>query len=160
MMATERYFVCASCKQERWVSRLFDALREHAHASAPQCECGGQQWLRLIFNWGLEAGPFNCRVVASFLPKIETKWDHSTGNIVKFYPFLIITEGIDNKNRAVWLPYWHTVTSEGGRIKTKYGQWAPQMDIDTFSELIQQAQLKGFFMIALSAFGGMKILKL
>jgi hypothetical protein len=30
-MATDRHFVCASCGEEEWAGRLFDALRDRSH---------------------------------------------------------------------------------------------------------------------------------
>ena len=56
------------------------------------------------------------------------------------YPFLVITESLNNEVRNAWMPYWHVVTFADGRpTETKFGQWAAHLDLELFSDLIEQA---------------------
>lgn len=139
-MATQRYFVCSSCNQEQWAwPRLFDLLHDVASNSLAPCSCGGNQFLKLIFDWGQGVGPYPCKVLGAFLPKKDIEWESETGNMITFYPFLIITEGLKKKDRGVWLPYWHIEKSADGQTY-KYGQWAPHMDSGSFADLLGQAK--------------------
>ena len=65
-------------------------------------------------------------------------------NDVYYYPFLVITESA-NGTRGAWLPYWHvTEDASGHRTATKYGQWAPSMDLSLFSDLVGKARARGY----------------
>jgi hypothetical protein len=64
------------------------------------------------------------------------------GRRVTFWPFLVFTQR-DGRERAVWLPYWHTIEDGGTRI-SRYGQWAPFMDGHLFTNLLDQARAAGY----------------
>lgn len=44
---------------------------------------------------------------------------------------------------SFWLPYWHTVNTDG-RIETKYRQSAPCVEGEQFESLIAQARAKDY----------------
>jgi len=48
-------------------------------------------------------------------------------------------EKLLSTSRSVWLPYWHIVKEPSGKETKKYGQWAPFLGIETYSELAQKA---------------------
>ena len=146
-MPTDRQFVCASCKKEEWAGRLFDVLQALVHSRPSACACGHSRYLKLEFPFGLDAGPFECKALAAFLPDEEhgTDWPDSNGGTVTFYPFLVIVASIEDGDQRVWLPYWHVVRfADGRRTQTKYGQWAPHMAMTTMANLLMQARNAGF----------------
>ncbi len=142
-MATERYYVCVQCHERRNQPHLFEGLREIS-TSVPRCKaCGGTAELHLVFNFGLEAGSAECKVLHAFLPRDLEVWQQKDGKWVTFYPFLVVMERTDKKAQAFWLPYWHEVEGAGTR-KRKYGQWAPFVDEPLFKSLVAQAREKGY----------------
>jgi hypothetical protein len=100
-----------------------------------------QMVLHLSFAFGLGATGTDSAVVAAYLPDPLEEWRDSEGRQVTFYPFLVITQR-GGRDRAVWLPYWHTVEHNGG-MTSKYGQWAPFMDELLFLSLMTQARQGG-----------------
>jgi hypothetical protein len=145
-MATDRFFVCASCGNEEWAGGLlFEVLRNRARGEPAPCACGGQRYFKVTFPFARDAGRYTCKVVHAFLPEWETKWPDRAGGEVTFYPFLIIGESLNGKNQqTAWLPYWHITTYADGRtMQTRYGQWAPHMDADIFANLVDQARRAG-----------------
>ena len=60
-----------------------------------------------------------------------------------FVLILVVLQRTDDEGQCFWLPYWHIV-EQAGRIKRKYGQWAPFMDADLFESLAAQAREKGY----------------
>jgi hypothetical protein len=68
--------------------------------------------------------------------------------LVTFYPFLVVTRQIGG-GACVWLPYWHVVAG-GSTSQRKYGQWAPFMDEDLFTDLMRQARHSGRLAAAFS----------
>ncbi|MGB8478015.1 MAG: hypothetical protein WCE63_04135 [Acidobacteriaceae bacterium] len=136
-MATERSLVCR-CKAPQYPGRLFSILHDLAtQEDHLVCEsCSSPQRLHLTFDFALGAGPRRCEVLAAFLPdRIEMWLDH--GMPVSFYPFLVVLRQ-ENGKRTVWLPYWHEA-KERGKVRLKYGQWAPFMDDRLFVSLLVQA---------------------
>jgi hypothetical protein len=146
-MATKRYYTC-ECPKPSHPDTLFDALHEFSVAS-PKCEvCKATKVLHLDFPFGLGAGLSRCRVLCSLLPRQEPlSWLDDDGQQVKFYPFLVVLE--DEHGRGVWLPYWHV--KEGNTRQYKYGQWAPNLDLELFESLVEQAVEKGLLNLRLSA---------
>jgi hypothetical protein len=148
VMATSRQFVCTSCPKVEWLGRLFDTLYQFVHSQPTACEfCGNPRYLKLTFPFGLEAGDYECKVLAAFLPEPEhmMAWDDSSGGHVTFYPFLVIMASIEDGHHSVWLPYWHVVEFDDDRpTQTKYGQWASHMDLTTMANLLTQARKAGF----------------
>lgn len=145
-MATDRYHVCSTCSNRRWVPRLFDALRELASGTLPACEaCGQTTHIELEFSFGLDAGRHPCKAVAAFLPKSIAAWEQGADQSrVEFFPFLVIVESLEEDYHSVWLPYWHIVTHSSAHIETKYGQWAPFIAADSYRLMVKQAREAGF----------------
>lgn len=141
-MATERFYLCPKCGRKSRPGLLFDALLAVALGELHTCDqCGTNVALHLSFPWGLDAGPFKCVVLDAFLPDEPVRWSDKNGREVTFYPFLVILGG--EGGREAWLPYWHIVRGKGQEQK-KYGQYAPDMDLSTFQELLTKAQTKGY----------------
>jgi hypothetical protein len=140
-MATERYFVC-KCPQPTPAGRLFDALRDIAEGRDLTClRCETSKELHLVFQFGLEGGSPECRVLAVFSPTGPgATWETAEGETVTFFPFLVVLE---SNEQHVWLPYWHTV-EKSGSLQRKYGQWAPFMSPETFRSLLAQARRRGY----------------
>jgi hypothetical protein len=84
----------------------------------------------------------NAEVLASFYPHQLERWCDSGGRKVTFYPFLIVTKR-EERDQAVWLPYWHVVRN-GEKVNRKYGQWAPFMDMKLFEDLLSKARDAGY----------------
>ena len=142
-MATKRYYSCAKCPQRTYQRNLFDALLDLSRGLVSNCAaCGGSAELHLLFDFGLGASSVECKVLHAFLPSDLVSWKQKDGEWVTFYPFLVVMERTDVKDRAFWLPYWHTVEGTGMK-KRKYGQWAPFMDEPLFKSLLAQAREKG-----------------
>ncbi len=141
-MATERYFIC-NCLQRGYCAELFGALRDLAELRESTCPiCGATKQLHLIFQFGLDVGSLDCKVLAVFSPAGEGgKWQKKTGEIATFFPFLVVLES--DEGQKIWLPYWHTV-EKAGHVQKKYGQWAPFIDDDAFRSLVAQAQRSGY----------------
>jgi hypothetical protein len=140
-MATERYFVC-KCQQPSAAVRLFDALRDIATGHDRTCpKCETLRELHLVFNFGLEGGSPECRVLAVFAPTGPgATWPTAKGETVTFFPLLVVLE---SDEQHIWLPYWHTV-EKSGELRLKYGQWAPFMSAGTFRNLLDQAHQRGY----------------
>lgn len=141
-MATQRSLVCR-CKDPQHPSNLFGVLltlsKRGDHAV---CEtCGGPQRLWLTFDLALGAGPRTCEVLAAFLPQRRASWPDDRG-AVTFYPFLVVLRQ-ENGKRSCWMPYWHEVERRG-RVRLKYGQWAPCMEERLFLSLIGKARRAGY----------------
>jgi hypothetical protein len=99
--------------------------------------------LRLEFAFGLGAGPRKCHVVAAYCPETAIAWHDENHQRVEFYPFLVVTEDVKKPHdRAIWLPYWHLHFKKAG-VHRKYGQWAPHMDVGTFTDLVERAKRGG-----------------
>jgi hypothetical protein len=142
IVATDHRWQCRDCGGESQSGTLFDELAEVSSESTTNCDrCGSLMKLRLIFDVGLNAGKRTSFVEGCFRPKERQCWNDETANCVEFVPFLVITR-YDKAKRAVWLPYWHVVNGGDGRT-LKYGQWAPLMDIQLFTDLIGQARTAG-----------------
>lgn len=142
-MATKRYYGCAKCPQQTYPPNLFDALLDLSNGLVSNCAaCGGFKELHLVFDFGLDAGSAECKVLHAFLPLDLVSWNQEDGKQVTFYPFLVVMERTDVKGRAFWLPYWHTVEGMAKKGR-KYGQWAPFMDEPLFKSLVAQAREKG-----------------
>jgi hypothetical protein len=74
---------------------------------------------------------------------LERWTDRRNGSGVCFYPFLVVLKR-HGREHAAWLPYWHIVTYKNGRVKKKFGQWAPFMDEHLLYDLLKQARDHGF----------------
>ena len=146
-MGTERYYVCEVCQTKTWISTLFDSLHDHANGRGHICECcSSPKNIELTFNFGLDAGPHRCKVLATFLPDQIARWPNEKGSTVEFYPFLVVVESIEEGHSSVWLPYWHIVKHQNGTIQKKYGQWAPFIESGAYSSLVAKAQKAGFLL--------------
>ena len=142
-MSTSRYFVCKQCGKKEWAGRLFSALRTIAEGAGTDCpECNSLRQLELTFNFGLGAGPYEYHVVNCYLPENISTWPDDNGCKVEFFPFLVILGGTQYGETAIWLPYWH-LHHQSDKVRTKYGQWAPLMDIVTYKQLQAKAQRDG-----------------
>jgi hypothetical protein len=115
------------------VWKLFNALQE-ARSQQTCDDCGKPKHLHLGFRFATGSGITTCKVLRVFLPQKIPSWTKGKQR-VEFYPFLVILDRNDNKQRAVWLPYWHKI---GKRLE--YGQWAPVMDAVLFKDLWRQAR--------------------
>lgn len=142
-MGTGRYYVCQRCGSEQWVPSLFDALRDAAEAKLPACAtCEQPRRLRLDFPFGLGAGLQKYHLVAAYFPENPTTWKDEEGKKVEHYPFIVVLEAVSDKSRTAWLPYWH-LHYKGSRAHRKYGQWAPHMDMEIFTNLLGKARRDG-----------------
>jgi hypothetical protein len=103
-----------------------------------QCDAGEVR-LRLIFDFALGAGGHECFVVNAFRPRRRVEWEDK-GQTVVFIPFLVITQTPDG-DQSAWLPYWHH--KAGDPRPLKYGQFSPNMDLDLFADLVEQARAAG-----------------
>ena len=140
-MATSRRFECPACGSRQAADQLFEALLQVAQHRTPICAlCETSQNLHLNFEFGLNASEKDQVVLGAFLPRERETWNDGDSKVT-FYPFLVVTHRI-GRDRAAWLPYWHTVEN-GPRSKTKYGQWAPAMDMHLFVDLVDQAREAG-----------------
>jgi hypothetical protein len=149
-MATGRFYRCTSCDQQTPIVALFSALKAWASAKGPPAcmVCGAAQNLYLEFPFAFSP-PVSMQVLQVFRPTegdAAARWNDSTEREVAFHPFLVIAERRDPNqaaSRTAWLPYWHTM-HVAGKTTTKYGQWAPNMNIGLFDELITQAREEGY----------------
>jgi hypothetical protein len=142
-VGTSRYFVCKKCNKREWAGSLFDALRAIANDKGPDClQCSSPRRLELGFTFGLGLGSYEYHVVDCYLPDRITTWNDKEDCKVEFFPFLIILKGSQTEETDIWLPYWHLHHRLGG-IRTKYGQWAPFMNIMTYKQLQAKAQKDG-----------------
>src|SRR5258708_35344315 len=104
-MTTKRYFVC-NCPERDYCAELFGALRDLAALRESTCpKCGAVKQLRLVFQFGLDAGSLDCKVLAVFSPPGEGgTWQTEKGETATLVPFLcVLGRGDGPKNRA---PYW------------------------------------------------------
>jgi len=142
-MATERHYCCGEPSHREGAGLLFDVLRDLADGKSKLCgACGKPCRLELTFDHGLGIGSRRCIALAAYHPSQAEEWDDGAAK-VRFYPFLVVLESDEEPHRAVWLPYWHVV-NDGGRRTTKYGQWAPFLGQDIFSDLVRQAKEDGY----------------
>ena len=142
-MTTSRHFVCKDCGKKEWAEGLFDALRALADSKASVCPiCKTARRLELKFTFGLGAGSYEYNVANSYLPDAITMWNDPDGCKVEFFPFLVVLEFIHHDEKAIWLPYWHLHHRSSG-VRTKYGQWAPFMNIETYKQLHAKANANG-----------------
>ena len=143
-MTTRHKFRCPECPEEtRKKSTLFCAVKAVADNSKPACRrCGGSTDLHLSFDFALGVQDNNAKVLGSFYPRPPEDWTDSSGRTVTFYPFLIVTKR-EERDQAVWLPYWHVVR-DGEKVIRKYGQWALFMDMELFNDLLSKARNAGF----------------
>ena len=141
-MATVRRSVCEKCHISEDAGPLFDTLKALADKAITPCKtCGAARQIHLVLDFGLDAGGKDSIALAAFLPRKLDSWKDSKARGVTFYPFLVITAG-SGGDRAVWMPYWHVVRDGNKRI-SKYGQWAPHMDLGLFVDLVDQATASG-----------------
>ena len=137
-MATDRFYVCSGCGNRTWIPNLFDALQKKASETIHACECCSNTCeIELTFHFGLDAGDSTCTVFRAFLPENRFSWTDGQGNHVEYFPFLVILESDNGK--SFWLPYWHLIN---GGVR-KYGQWAPNIDAEQFTSLLNQTQAAG-----------------
>ncbi|MGB9921104.1 MAG: hypothetical protein ACPLPT_10370 [Moorellales bacterium] len=128
---------------------LFDLLKDHAEGKRVQCvSCNHDLDIHLEFQFGMAVGTQDYRLLEAFYASYDGQictWKDAE-NIVEFYPFLVILAAVqEERGIGVWLPYWHIVLDQNGqRRETKYGQWAPFMDIDLFQDLVARARAKGY----------------
>jgi hypothetical protein len=142
-VTTRHKFRCPECGEETRKSRLFDAVKAVAQHNKPACRrCGASTDLHLSFDFALDVPHKNAEVLASFYPHQLERWCDSGGRKVTFYPFLIVTKR-EERDQAVWLPYWHVVRN-GEKVNRKYGQWAPFMDMKLFEDLLSKARDAGY----------------
>ena len=135
-MATERYYICSGCKKRTNLSApLLDVLLDFPK-SIPNYECGERNELLLVPPFALGAGGDCFKVLDAFYESVSWK---NKSKLVTFYPFLVILENSDDKNRKVWLPYWHKEESS-----RKFGERAPWMDAELFHGLLAKARSKGY----------------
>jgi hypothetical protein len=137
-MATKRWYWCPKCSEKKWAPRLFDALYQLVDGKlAPCTACGTTTQLVLKFAYKLGVRRTEEKAVAGFVsPRC---WPHD-GKKVTFHPFLVITEAdAPSRKQKIWLPYYHT---ENGMLE--YGQWAPCMDKELFTDLVTKAQKAGY----------------
>jgi hypothetical protein len=144
-MATERYYCCSNCKAKTLIDKwLYDALLDNTKGVFHACDvCSNPCTIELNFNFGLGAGPLACKVLASFLPEKIRKWLDEDGKRVEFYPFMVVVEEIEEGNYLIWLAYWHIKYHDWG-IERKYGQWAPLIDEELYSSLLNKAKAAGY----------------
>lgn len=141
-MSTSRYLVCEQCGKKEWAGSLFGALRGIAEGVGSDCpECNSLRQLELTFEFGLNAGSFEYHVIDCYLPDNITTWNDTDGCKVEFFPFLVVLGGTQHEE-AIWLPYWH-LHHRSDKVRTKYGQWAPLMNISTYKQLQTKAQRDG-----------------
>lgn len=144
-MATDRYMVCGDCGTRQRAGRLFDVLRDcPLRVSHPCGKCNAATHLELVFPFGLDAGTHRGKVLGAFLPDSIVNWSSIDGSKVEFYPFLVILQSLTEGHQLVWLPYWHIITNRDSAVKTKYGQWAPFVDSDSYASMLQQARAAGY----------------
>jgi hypothetical protein len=145
-MATKRNWHCPNGCAPIKAASLFDALLSIAKREQLACpqHPGDLRNLKLEFPLGLGASDSSCTVDRAFTPRKLESWTNRDGSSVYFYPFLVILQR-HGREHAAWLPYWHIVTLKNGRIKKKYGQWAPFMDEHLLYDLLEQARGHGFF---------------
>ena len=142
-MSTSRYFACKKCSKKEWAGKLFNALRASAEGESFDCpECNSLRQLELTFTFGLGAGSYEYHVVDCYLPDDITTWEDGEGCKVEFFPFLVVLGGTQHTETAIWLPYWH-LHYRPDKVRTKYGQWAPIMNIATYKQLQAKAQRDG-----------------
>ena len=153
-MATEYYYECPKCNIPRRIPIVFDALRDATCNNTHQCPtCHHNEKLLVIPPFGLGADKRTYCLVKAYLPERPNSWNDNNGKKVEYYPFLLVLEDAsNNSHRTVWLPYWHLHYEDKG-LKKKYGQWAPHMDIEIFSELIEKAKKDKCFEITIHSSG-------
>jgi len=103
--------------------------------------------LRIVLDFGLDAGRCTCDALDAFLPKERATWSTTDGKQVEYLPFLVALKKAEGKSEvSFWLPYWHSVRTDSPEAKEekKFGQWAPYMDGYLFKSLIDQARMKGY----------------
>ena len=96
-----------------------------------------------------EAAGGHVFVRAAFVPRrarCPGRFWTRKGHEIEFRPFLVILEDAARPGvRSVWMPYWHLDTDPvTGRVRQKYGQWAPLMDESCFNDLVEQAATAGY----------------
>jgi len=141
IMATKFKFICSVCSTSTKSGKMITALRQLAEQKMPTC-CSQPQNLSMQFDFafGVNRDPFHA--VAAYLPNPIPQW-HDGNSVVDFSSFLVVLQREDGSNQSIWLPYWHIVTANG-KTKHKYGQWAPFMRIDLFSQLVGKAVDAGY----------------
>jgi hypothetical protein len=147
ILATQRFFKCPECGLIDSAQRMFDSLAKFVDGDISKCKkCGKEMKLHLHFPFKLGASEWKCVVKDAFLPREKIMWKDGEKN-VEFCPFLVVllTEdsSVDTAPTKVWLPYWHITNDKNGE-QQKAGQWAPNMDISAFEDLVSQAKEKGY----------------
>jgi hypothetical protein len=143
-MATELNYICPkNCKNTP--DSIFNTLLAFSQNTPLICKkCKNELIIKLIFHFGLGVGEYPCRILDAFTVTNPSHWKNEVGNETYFYPFLVVLELENNKTKYTWLPYWHIEQdSEGKRLATKYGQWAPFLEHSILMDLLLQAKNKG-----------------
>jgi hypothetical protein len=110
---------------------------------ARRCDnCAAETSFHLRFDFGLGAADNQSTIAGVFHPREPETWVDRDGSKVTFYPFLVVLNR-KNRERAIWLPYWHVVERKSARPLEKYGQWAPFMDAHLFDDMLAQARAAG-----------------
>jgi hypothetical protein len=148
MIMIKRNLVCKSCHRSTIADILFDALHQLASKTITQCPiCGGDRQIHLQFDFGLAAEREDVVALAAFLPKRLKSWTDSKKQHVTIYPFLVIVERPEGL-RAIWMPCWEIAIGEnkgllGTRRSLWYGQNPSYMDLNSFTDLVEQATDSG-----------------
>jgi hypothetical protein len=148
-VATARSIRCLKCGSAPAKGTLFRALLNIAdNPTMQKCgRCGSEVSLCLGFQFGLDAADKESVIERASRPRDPERWSAKDGSTVWFYPFLVILNRT-NRERAIWLPYWHLVEVPNRKRPTeKYGQWAPFMDSHLFDDLLRQARDAGLVRI-------------
>ena len=124
---------------------MFQALKQLVKSQPRPCSsCGTLTELLLNFNFALGVQTRETASRAGYLPRHSLPtWQENDSNVT-FYPFLIIVENKSEAwGEAAWLPYFHLIDGSKSKPVIKYGQWAPYLGIELFSDLLAQAMNDG-----------------
>lgn len=143
-MPSKIYYKCGQCQQETPSGHLSDALHDLSKGVVSNCTaCGGTKQVHKIFDFSLEAGSAECKLLHAFLPSNLDSWQKENGNWITFYPFLVVMEHTSKEGRVFWLPYWHIEEGRGTK-RRKYGQFASFLEEPGLKSLLAQAREKGY----------------
>jgi hypothetical protein len=147
-MATVSRFICEPCGRNIGAWDTIDVfLHWIDQRCAPACrKCNQPYQFHLEFPFAFGADG-RMRVVDVFAPRTPCTWTTEDHHRIDFRPFLVIGETRDaTPKRTAWLPYWHLDTPPAGKTHRKFGQWAPNMDLVLFAELVDQARENGYLL--------------
>jgi hypothetical protein len=148
MIMITRRLVCKSCHRSTIADILFDALYQLANKTITQCPfCSGNREIHLQLDFGHAADRKDVIALAAFLPKKLKSWTDSKQEHVTTYPFLVIIERPEG-HRAVWMPCWDIAIGEnkglpGTRRSLRYGQNPSYTDLNSYTDLVEQATDSG-----------------